>query len=448
MRIRPLATTFGLLALVTLIVSGAWVSLQAASLWVTYDVSVADAARGALRDTTLVIARNLVSLYDPTPPLKARFAPDERDLRRYKPIEEVWRGGQIVSLANGLRLELIEARNERIVRSPWKFGYQPYDEPRIHELRQRYHLDEIIGSAPTEFEGMVRLRHWARTRFNRADYQPMMPNFDALEVLNRNYRNQGEPYSFGGHFDPCHFFQLLYAQLLVSLGHQARLVSIGEAMTEVWSNQYRKWVMMDAELDHHLERNGVPLNMLELSMLSHSHNRSGVILSRSPRSPGEENPTMPDLHVERLSAETVISWFMGPFEITELRNDWMTNHYFRGHPARSEAATLVFIAPGSAQVTFSQRLRPHTSRKEDLYWTLNQSTILVDPDVSGGFRVAFDTDTPNFDYFEVVTDGVVTKLATSSMPWQVHAGTNELRVRSVNKFGVHGIESGVKIASF
>ena len=107
----------------------------------------------------------------------------------------------------------------------------------------------------------------------------------------------------------------------------------------------------------------------------------------------------------------------------------------------------MLVPPGGGGTTYSQRLRPHTSRNEDLYWTLNQSTILVDPDVSPGFRVAFDTETPNFDYFEVVTDGVVTKLATSSMPWQVHAGTNELRVRSVNKFGVRGIESAVKIRS-
>ena len=216
-------------------------------------------------------------------------------------------------------------------------------------------------------------------------------------------------------------------------------------MTEVWSNQYRKWVMMDAELDHHLERNGVPLNLLELSMLYHSQDHSGVTVSRSARRPGEENPTLPDLHVEALNAETVISWFTGPLEVTELRNDWMTNHYFRGHPARSEAATLVLVAPGTGKASYGQRLRPHTSRKEDLYWTLNQSTILVDPDVSGGFRVAFDTETPNFDYFEVVTDGVMTKLATSSMLWQVHTGMNELRVRSVNRFGVRGIESAVKI---
>src|SRR5262249_27593244 len=110
----------------------------------------------------------------------------------------------------GERVRLVNLGNETIHPSPFRFLYQPYEEPRLHQLRKKYRLDEVIAGASCEFEQMVRLRSWCRSQFRRKDYQPWVDNFDALEVLDRKLRNEAdEPLDLRKHFDPCVFFPLL-----------------------------------------------------------------------------------------------------------------------------------------------------------------------------------------------------------------------------------------------
>src|SRR5207253_2059224 len=175
----------------------------------------------------------------------------------YGRIEAVLQQPQRLAGSPSWQLQLQQAHNEHIIYSSYPFRYQPADEPRLQQLRTQYHLDDVVAGAADEFEALVRLRNWTRSQFRRCDYQPWTKNFDALEVLNRNLRNPTQqPYVREKHLDPCQFFPLLYCQVLLSMGYQSRLVSIGHGMVEVWSNQYQKWVTMDAELNFHYVRHG------------------------------------------------------------------------------------------------------------------------------------------------------------------------------------------------
>ncbi len=243
------------------------------------------------------------------------------------------------------------------------------------------------------------------------------------------------------------FFPLLYAQVLLSVGHQARLVSIGHGMTEVWSNQYRKWVLMDAELNLHYEKHGIPLNMLELLEENYTERPSHVRIQRGHQT-SDPNTTLVHLGVEQLSAESMIQAHRTHLALVDLRNDWMTNHYFAGHPARSEFNSLVYADPRLHKpVAFAQRLRPITHRKADVYWTLNQTEILAHKESTADtIPLAFRTVTPNFDYFEITLD---TQYKVHSLlpvyTWQLHEGENVFAIRAVNKFGVKGIASFVHV---
>src|SRR5690606_27788151 len=117
-----------------------------------------------------------------------------------------------------------------------------------------------------------------------------------------------------------------------NMGHQARLVAVHHGMTEVWSNQYRKWVLMDAELNHHFERDGVPLNMGELREIFHDPSPDRVRVVQGEQTSGDASTTMVHLKVAELDPESGVAWFAGPLHLVDLRNDWMTNRYFRGHP--------------------------------------------------------------------------------------------------------------------
>lgn len=413
-----------------------------------YGVAATEAAASLVKQMSSGAIRLGVAAYDPCTPKVARIAPDGDDQigSEFVPVDSVLPVGRSFQTPAGTRIAAQEVRVERIVRSRFAFGYQPFDEPRLHELRTKYGLDRIVAAATDEFDALVRLRSWARGRFRRHDSQPAAINFDALEVLDRDLHTD-EQLPTGGHYDPCTFFPLLYSQVVLSVGHQARLLSAEHGWVEVWSNLHRKWVTMDAELNHHFERAGVPLSTLDLLEASHGSSPSQVELVRGVSQPGTENPTMAHLKLERLTVPDTLWWFDDHIALVDLRNDWMTNHYFRGHPARSERCSLIYLNPWRAEPPqLKHRLRPQTNSKDDFNWTLNQVEILMRPDLGDALHLAFRTVTPNFDYYELTVDGgPPTRSSDPVHTWLLHQGTNTLSVRSVNKFGVRGIESFMKL---
>jgi hypothetical protein len=408
-----------------------------------YGVPLTTAVHGAARDTVLSAIDGSLQLYDPYRPRLARMEPENTPdftALGFDRVEDVLRGGHA--------MQLRAYENARIIRSTFSFRYQPHDEPHLQLLAQRYGLLDIVRSAHTEFEGMVKLRHWARSQFARDDYQPLMTRFDALEILERGYRDHGEAYTPQKFYDPCKFFPLLLSQALLSVGYQARLMSVNHGMVEIWSNQFRKWVLFDAELDQHFERDGVPMNMVDLGREYAAFGPASphVRIVRSARLAGAENPTRVHLKLEAMTPPMVLPWFKGAVVLVERRNDWITNEYFPGHPSRGERNSLVFCPSGQDCPAFENRLRPQTTRESDFNWSLNETEILAgrtpsDSALSLGFR----TVTPNFDHFEIVQDTspLVTKSATFT--WQLHSGTNTLEVRSVNANGIRGIPSTVSV---
>ena len=417
-----------------------------------YHVSLPSAGRAVVETACRVAVQAGVSIYDPCASRSAGLAPDDHGLRAwgdYERIEDFLARGQSKSGVDARGVKVTKVHNERIVRSIHSFRYQPFDEPRLHELRAKYGLEDVVAGASDEFEAQVLLRSWARSQFRRKDYQPMTANFDALAILDRDLRNDAnEPYQPRKHYDPCHSFPLLYSQVLLSMGHQARMMSIGHGMVEIWSNQHGKWIAMDAELDLHYEKNGVPLSMLEIHNENFVEKPSKATIVRGTQSSGDSNTTMVHLGAEELSVDGMV-YYHKHFAIVDMRNDWLTNHYFRGHPARGNQSVLIYDDPRLPRRRHLQDwLHLRTSREDDLYWTLNQTEILVWDKHPGAnaLHLAFDTVTPNFDFFEVVIDGTRRiRSSSSALEWKLHEGSNTLSVCAVNKFGVRGITSSVEL---
>jgi hypothetical protein len=412
-----------------------------------YDVSVSDAASNVVTQVALVALRAAAWIYDPFEPLLAQTgpAPTAAHGPSFVRLEALLPPGSVAGRGSGVELTASQVNNPRIVRGRFNFDYQPFDEPALHELRRAYRLDEVVRSATNDFEAMVLLRNWTRSRFRRSDYQVVMANFNALDLLRLDSRNHGEPYAPDRHYDPCHLFPILYAQVVASMGYQARLVSVSHGMAEVWSNHYRKWIVMDVELNHHYEKMGVPLNMAEMLDEYFAPRPTHVEVVRGEQSSGDANTTMVYLGMERLRPEDALELFDLPLDIVDMRNDWMTNHYVPGHPRRSEANSLVLVDPRTTKpLVFRQRLRPVTTDRADFYWTLNETEIFAHR-AGVGLSLMFKTVTPNFDHFEIIANGTVTTQSEPFFAWQLHDGANVLTVRSVNKFGVKGIDSSATV---
>ena len=156
------------------------------------------------------------------------------------------------------------------------FGFCFENPAALRDLRQTYHLDDVVtvSGATNDFESALALMHWVRDRYPHGE-------------LEKPVRAQ----SFSGSAllaDPQikHVFCGQVAQLLVqavtALGGYARRVELRftpgdqHAVVEVWSEFYSKWVVLDPDYDLYYTANSIPLNALELHRLWASGETKGV----------------------------------------------------------------------------------------------------------------------------------------------------------------------------
>ena len=114
-------------------------------------------------------------------------------------------------------------------------------------MRRKYKLDAVVSGSASETEQLTRLRDWVSRQWK---YQPpavYYPAWDADEILRRK----------SGF---CVQYAVVLMQTAISLGHQARFVfgdnpggsyEAGHEVTEIWSNEHRKWIFLDGNVSLH-----------------------------------------------------------------------------------------------------------------------------------------------------------------------------------------------------
>ena len=142
------------------------------------------------------------------------------------------------------------------------FRFQPFDEPTLDKLRDRENLTRVVDGRRTQFEQIIQLRDWVSSQWPLGAPTPYPP-WNAMTVL--DWIREGRT---GGH---CGQYSQVFLQSLASLGFTARYVEVGQRdnpyahfVTEVWSNDFDKWVVMDADYNMYFERDGLPMSALEI----------------------------------------------------------------------------------------------------------------------------------------------------------------------------------------
>lgn len=133
----------------------------------------------------------------------------------------------------------------------------------LEPLRRRYELDAVVAAGANDFERWVLLMHWVRDRF------PHLPNpappdanaFDGMALLD-GYGGAG------GYL--CGTVAPLLVQAITALGGFARRVELrftpgdSHVVTEVWSNHFGKWLVLDPDYDIYFTVGDIPQHALEL----------------------------------------------------------------------------------------------------------------------------------------------------------------------------------------
>ncbi|HUW24541.1 MAG TPA: transglutaminase domain-containing protein [Patescibacteria group bacterium] len=145
-----------------------------------------------------------------------------------------------------------------------KFVWEHFNHPLALQLRNEFQLEKVVESGRNEFEKQLLLKDWVYQTLPHGN-NPKPGYQNAIEIL-RDAR-EGEFY--------CSHYSLALLQCATALGWYCRKLGVdynhrqGEeerhhGVTDIWSNQFQKWLVIDPMHNLHFEKEGIPLNALEI----------------------------------------------------------------------------------------------------------------------------------------------------------------------------------------
>ena len=323
-----------------------------------------------------------------------------------------------------------------------RFRFDSSDNPKLKELRERYKLDAVIAPGRNELEKQALLLDWTHRQFKRFG-RPSINVRGALEIL----KGIDE-----GHRFYCTQYGELFVSAAASLGWVDRALALrrhqGSAKdgssehttTEIWSNQHRKWVMMDPTANLHIEKDDTPLNAYEIRQEWFERQGTNLVFvvgkeqrrcrkSDLPiflgRFPGFGDLTVPADELDKYG-------FIGYIPNTNLMDE------------REDYGRMFIVKDRFCEGTrWHERLNP-AQPAVDPYFPIGQAALSLAAEEEN-VKVSFRTLTPNFkDYLARFDDGDW-RPCGESLVWRIHAGSNRLQARTVNKFGIEGPISAVEL---
>jgi hypothetical protein len=344
-------------------------------------------------------------------------------------------GGRKATLKKMDALPLVESDYTK------RFKFDSFDNPKLKELREKYKLDDVVAPGKDEFDKQVLLLDWTHRQFKKFGRPSANPK-GALEILKAVEE---------GHTFFCAHYADTLCSAAASLGWVDRTLALRRhkdypnagspehSTTEIWSNQYRKWIMLDPTANMVVEKDGAPLNAYEIRTEWFSHEGKDLVFSIGKERKKYRKADLP----------IFLGRFAGFGDLTVPANE-MEKYGFTGYipntnlmDAGPDYGKMFIVKDSVCEATWHERTRP-ANPAVDPYFPIGQSAVGLSAD-GGKIKVSLRTMTPNFKEFRVRLDGGEWKPAADGLAWNLRAGANKLETRTVNQFGVEGPVSTVEV---
>lgn len=321
-------------------------------------------------------------------------------------------------------------------------SFEDYYNPRLKRLREEYELDKVVADEPHQFRRILKLRHWVHTRWKFDFHQDFKG--DAFAILEKAKSGCG--------FNCAHSMVVQQA-VLSSMGFVARNVlvdrnhedlgrSMHHGVNEVWSNDYAKWVLLDAQYDCHFERDGMPLSALELHEAVRADGGRGIVLVRGVDR--REVPMAPKTGPQPHEATVYSYWWV----CYPQRQNPFTQPYFA-----ARERLVIFANEAFHKTTWyrgpAHALKKHwayaagaflpTTDRTQIEWTPNVPELRLTQVNREELEVEIRSATPNFKTYVVRIDGAeASGCEEGRLRWKLKPGLNALQVQCRNLFDIDG----------
>jgi hypothetical protein len=345
-------------------------------------------------------------------------------------------GGRTAVVRKADVLPLVESEYTK------RFSFDSFDNPKLRELREKYRLDEVVAPGKDEFDRQILLVDWTHAQFKKFGRPSANPR-GALEIL----KNVEE-----GHTFFCAQYGATLVSAAASLGWVDRALALRRhrdypgagspehTSTEIWSNQHRKWVMLDPTANMYVEKDGVPLNAYEIRTEWFSREGKDLVFSIGKDRKKHRKADLP----------IFLGRFAGFGDLTVPANE-MEKYGFTAYIPNTNLMDSgpdygkMFIVKDALCDGTKWHERTVPARPAvDPYFPIGQAAVTLTPD-GAALKVALRTMTPNFKEFRVRIDGGEWKTAEAAFSWTPRPGSNRLDAKTVNKFGVEGPVSRVEL---
>jgi hypothetical protein len=356
------------------------------------------------------------------------------------------------ALAAGFQVRDLKADIPKVVRPRLPFLTPDYDDPALAALRNKYPLNQVVSQGRDEWHSQLLLKEWVHKMIPGGT--PKVSYNNALDILEHAAR--GEPFW-------CTHYTITYAECAAALGWQSRKIGVDRkhgpegmgsehhGVAEVWSNQFRKWVVIDAQSNLHFEKAGLPLSAWEIraEWLKDGAKSVEHVVGVPPRAV-KKNPAI--LFWNHAEDETSIYFWL-----------YVEDRVLASKSGHTEPARLIFPQDkANASLIWYQNSDPGTKgseihqgylrnrfvtteRIEDVYWTVGVTEATLTGVANQSIHLSLDSYCPNRTGYEVSHDGVRWEPVKNEqfVPWLLKPKWNTLRLRTVSRGGVTGPETSL-----
>src|SRR5882672_2107035 len=337
-------------------------------------------------------------------------------------------GGRDVKIAKMEMLPLVENEFSR------RFHWDSFDNPKLKELRKKYQFDEVVAPGRDEFEKQLLLLDWVNHRFKKFG-KPSSPARGASDILKA---------IDDGHTFFCSHYGDVFVSAAASMGWIDRPLALRRpdnwgsgstehTSTEIWSNQFRKWVMLDPTFAMYVEKGGVPQSAWEIRQDWFYNDAKGLTFVLDKDHKRYRRSDMPVFRGRYAGFGDLVldGGAINPYGFIGYvpNNDLMD----RGPDYEGMFITKDKVCDGTKWHT---RIGP-TDPEHEPYFPMGQAAMEIAAD-GIALHVALRTMTPNFKTYLAKFDGGDWKESSDAIAWQLHDGANRLEVKTLNKFGVEG----------
>lgn len=324
------------------------------------------------------------------------------------------------------------------------------------ELKE-YVLSKTTIKAKNDPEIYFELMEWVSNQWKHNGWHAAPDSLNSLGIL-KSVHNEGQEYR-------CVEYGIVLNDILISFGYPARTIGLkhvdtdyggagmGHVATEVWSNTFNKWIFLDPQFGIYAKHDKKKLNVVEIYQLKSEGKFNEIeFIEVAKNAPNHEY-------------KDFLTNYLGYIAISQKRNNL---NYSLALKMAGERNFLTFQAFPSRKMMFTENIN-------DVYYSLNQTMVLIDynekeiertwneysdlnieniedfnknmPLFSARpeFVLMLDNNMPWFKNYIVKLNNVVVEKEDEKFLVNLKKGLNTIEAVAINQNNIQGIPTVIKI---